>query len=230
LRQVGARLGHDRTAGRRNPSYDVNGSVAVNHDAMVHLDLAFRLTGTRIPVDHGYALYASVSRVLPGIHADANVGIHPVRGRYMGGDTLQLSGLSRLILRLPDSRIPSVLKLAGKTLEVGGYRLGIGVPEIRPLRSVSALRSRVVTIKGFMQDADFLAAAERQRVSLGVKGALRLGERRTVRVKDKQVVGFAVFVDELDAESSIRLQERGLGGRRHMGCGVFVPTSLSRSR
>src|SRR5262249_46861053 len=131
---------------------------------------------------------------------------------------------------LPPSRIPSILKLAGKTLEVAGYRLGVGVPEIRPLRSVSALRSRVVTIKGFTQDVGFLAAAERQLVALGVKGALRLGERRTVRVKDKQVVGFAVFVDELDTVSSIRLQETGLGGRRHMGCGVFVPASQSRSR
>jgi CRISPR-associated protein Cas6 len=146
----------------------------------------------------------------------------------MGGDTLQLSGFSRLILRLPPSGIPSVLKLAGKTLEVCGYRLGVGVPEIRPLRPVSILRSRVVTIKGFMQDVGFLAAAERQLVALGVKGTLRLGERRTVRVKDKQVVGYAVFVDELDAESSIRLQERGLGGRRHMGCGVFVSQSRSR--
>jgi hypothetical protein len=26
------------------------------------------------------------------------------------------------------------------------------------------------------------------------------------------------------------LQERGLGGRRHMGCGVFVPAMPSRSQ
>jgi hypothetical protein len=27
----------------------------------------------------------------------------------------------------------------------------------------------------------------------------------------------------LSAEDSLRLQEVGIGGRRHMGCGVFVP-------
>ena len=31
---------------------------------MPHLDLAFRLNGSVIPVDHGYALYAGLSRVL----------------------------------------------------------------------------------------------------------------------------------------------------------------------
>lgn len=189
------------------------------------VDLAFRLTGATIPVDHGYALYAAISRLLPDFHADKDIGIHPVRGRYVGDGSLHLTTFSRLTIRLPDDRIRAVLKLAGKGLEVDGHRLRVGVPEARALRPAAALYSRLVTIKGFMDADPFLAAARRQLESLSVDAELVVGERRTLRVKDKQVVGFEVFAGELDAEASLRLQGVGLGGRRHMGCGVFVPAS-----
>ena len=32
---------------------------------MPYIDLAFRLTGATVPVDHGYALYAALSRIIP---------------------------------------------------------------------------------------------------------------------------------------------------------------------
>ncbi len=35
---------------------------------MPYVDLAFRLTGSKIPVDHGYALYSAISRLLPESH------------------------------------------------------------------------------------------------------------------------------------------------------------------
>jgi len=113
---------------------------------MPHVDLAFRLTGATIPVDHGYALYAAISRLLPDLHADKDIGIHPVRGRYVGDGSLHLATFSRLTIRLPDDRIRAVLKLAGKTLEVDGQRLRVGVPETRALRPTAALYSRLASI------------------------------------------------------------------------------------
>lgn len=187
------------------------------------IDLAFKLMGTRILVDHGYALYAAISRVVPEIHDAKDIGVHPVRGRFDGNGRLLLSPASRLIIRTADDRIREFLKLAGKTLEVDGHRLRMGVPEVRPLRSAAALYARLVTIKGFMESEQFLDAARRQLETMGATAKLDLGERRTFRVKDKQVVGFEMLATELAAEDSIKLQEVGIGGRRRMGCGVFVP-------
>jgi CRISPR-associated protein Cas6 len=51
---------------------------------MPYVDLAFRMTGTKVPVDHGYALYSAISRLLPEIHEEKNIGVHPIRGRYSG--------------------------------------------------------------------------------------------------------------------------------------------------
>ncbi|ALA57929.1 type I-MYXAN CRISPR-associated protein Cas6/Cmx6 [Nitrospira moscoviensis] len=190
---------------------------------MPMIDLAFRLMGMRIPVDHGYAVYAAINRVVPELHDAKDIGVHPVRGRFDGDGCLLLSPASRLIIRTPDDRIREFLKLAGKTLEVDGHRFRLGVPELRALRSAVALVARLVTIKGFMEAGEFIEAAQRQLEAMSVTAALQLGERRTLRIKDKQVVGFEVLASELDVEGSIKLQEAGIGGRRRMGCGVFVP-------
>jgi len=47
---------------------------------MPYVDLAFRLTGSKVPVDHGYALYSAISRLLSEIHGATNIGVHPIRG------------------------------------------------------------------------------------------------------------------------------------------------------
>lgn len=189
---------------------------------MPMIDLAFKLMGTRIAVDHGYALYAAINRLVPELHDAKEIGVHPVRGRFDGNGCLLLSPASRLIIRTPDDRIREFLKLAGKTIEVDGHRFRVGVPEARALRPAAALYARLVTIKGFMESEQFLDAARRQLETMGGRANLELGERRTFRVKDKQVVGFEMLATELDAEDSLKLQEIGIGGRRRMGCGLFV--------
>ena len=197
---------------------------------MPHVDLAFRVTGGTLPVDHGYALYSVINRLVPALHDARDIGVHPIRGRYVGDGNLHLTSSSRLTIRLPDDRIRPFLKLAGKTLDVDGHQLRVGVPETRALRPAATLYARLVTIKGFMDPEAFLEAAQRQLQNMGITAELRPGERRTLRVKDKQVVGFEVTALGLDAEDSVRLQEVGIGGRRHMGCGVFLPMRRSQSR
>jgi CRISPR-associated protein Cas6 len=191
---------------------------------MPYIDLAFRLTGSTVPVDHGYALYSAISRIVPEIHESTNIGIHSIRGTYSGNGELMLRDWSRLAVRMESEQIGQFLKLAGIELEIDSQTLRVGgVPEVRTLRPGAALYTRLVTIKGFMEPADFLDAAKRQLKKIGVQSELSVGERRTLRIKDKRVVGFEVAALGLDAEDSLRLQENGLGGRRHMGCGVFVP-------
>ncbi|MBM4259652.1 MAG: type I-MYXAN CRISPR-associated protein Cas6/Cmx6 [Deltaproteobacteria bacterium] len=195
-------------------------------ESMPYIDLAFRLNGTTIPVDHGYALYAALSRIAPEVHEAKELGVQPIRGVYGGDGKLHLADFSRLILRLPDDQIRMYLTLAGKKLDVDGHSLRIGIPEVLLLRPVASLRARLVTIKGFMETETFLDAVKRQLQDLQVAGEAQIGERKTFRIKDKQVVGFSLGITNLTAEESLTLQEKGLGGRRRMGCGMFVPAEV----
>lgn len=208
------------------------------------VDMSFRLGGTIIPADHAYFLLSAVARIVPTVHGDPAVGLHPIRGRNSGNRTLALQPDSSLTLRIDSDRIREVLPLSGKTLNLGEHRIRIGVPMTKAIVPDVRLYSRLVVIKGHIEPDPFMAAVQRQLDCLGITsgrpsfieqpeilaantgkrtGSHSLYRRRTVRVRDKEIVGFALIVEHLSPEESLCLQQAGLGGRRRLGCGIFVP-------
>ena len=221
------------------------------------VDMEFPVTGNPIAADHGYALYGSLSRLLPNVHPQGNkksssdkdslaqiLGIHPINGRLCGDRSLELTAQSRIRFRLPAEYIQDFLLLTGKILNLDSDRLTLGAPTIRQLTPAPRLYSRLVTIKGYQTENSFLEAVQGQLADLNIHGIASLvprsgevslegknirteGEelyiRRTLRIADREIVGFAVRVQDLTAQESLDLQIRGLGGRRKMGCGIFIP-------
>jgi CRISPR-associated protein Cas6 len=193
---------------------------------MTTVDLLFPILGTQpIPADHGYHLYSALSHQLDAIHSENGVGIHPIRGQQLGNRLIALTPSSRLALRTTDDKLAALIKLAGKQLNLAGRTLRIGVPQVYSLTPAPALRSRLVTTKNGLDQSRFEQELRRQLDVLGIssEAILTIGKRRTLRIHDKEVVGYEVILVGLTAEESLTLQERGLGGRRHMGCGIFVP-------
>ncbi|MDA8254112.1 MAG: type I-MYXAN CRISPR-associated protein Cas6/Cmx6 [Betaproteobacteria bacterium] len=192
------------------------------------IDLHFPVTGRHIPIDHGYPLYSSLSRVLdrpgdPWLHDSDDLGVHLIRGRHAGPGKLLLTTHSRLTLRLAAERIPAFLTLAGKTLQIGDERIHLGIPQSAILFPAANLYAHLVTTKNGQDEVRFDEEIARQLEALGIQGKPQRGPRRAFRIKEKRVVGHTLLVANLTAEESIRLQEAGLGGRRKLGCGVFVP-------
>jgi CRISPR-associated protein Cas6 len=210
------------------------------------IDLAFALVGSApLPADHGYHLYSAISRALPAVHEPNGIAIHPIRGRIIGDRQMQLCDWSKLTIRISAERIAELLPLAGKQLNLAGRPVRVGVPQVHALTHATALRSRLVTIKvsGDRDDprppdeTTFLTAARRQLDTLGISPEAQLTIptredprtkevrplRRTLRIKDKEVVGYELLLEALSPDESLLLQSHGLGGRRHMGCGIFVP-------
>lgn len=211
------------------------------HQSKPTLDILFRVIGTELPTDHGYALYGALSRILETeedqwMHGNPHIGLHTVRGAPLGNGRQPVGPNARLGLRLPHNLLPRSLKLAGKSLDLDGCKLRVGVAETRALVPAATLHCRITTTKNGEEPARFDAEVARQVAALGIRGKVfrvpegsggrdgRDPSRRIVRIKNKRIVGYSVLATELTAEESILLQERGLGGRRRMGCGVFVPT------
>jgi CRISPR-associated protein Cas6 len=126
--------------------------------------------------------------------------------------------------------MPMVYHLAGKQLSIGTHSIRLGIPQIYMLRPVERLRARIVTIKNHQEAESFLAAARLQLEALGIVGEAIVPldiegkpDRKTIKIKTYSVVGFGLEVSGLSEEDSIKLQILGLGGKRRMGCGVFVP-------
>ncbi|WP_163787258.1 type I-MYXAN CRISPR-associated protein Cas6/Cmx6, partial [Myxococcus vastator] len=193
---------------------------------MPSIDLLFPVQGAPVPLDHGYLLFSSLSRHLPVLHERKDVGVFNLRGKRMGKQLLQVDR-GTLRLRCGADALSEILPLAGSTLELAGRELRLGMPTVYPLVATpTTLSARVVTFKHAMDEATFQASTMKFMAELGCSGTPYVGRRRVVSISGKKVVGFALTVSALSPESSLLLQERGLGGRRHMGCGLFLPSRL----
>lgn len=203
---------------------------------MTTVDLLFPVLGSSLPTDHGYALYSCLSHQLPCLHdGGLKFGMATITGRHVGGGMLQLDPRkSRLRLRLSAADIPQVLPLAGRGLDVMGHRIRLGVPQIQALHPAPALIARTVAIKNATEPQPFLDAARKMLDAANIGGSLSVPEhrardgstraiRRVLRIKGVRIVCFSLLVEGLEPEESLRLQDSGLGGRRHLGCGLFVP-------
>jgi CRISPR-associated protein Cas6 len=192
------------------------------------VNLSFPVMGAELPADHNYRLYAAISRQFPQLHQLDGLAVNTISGIPNKQGKIRVTPSSRLLLRLPVEAIAQVYPLAGKTLDVGGYPIQLGNPELQTLKPVDSLKARLVTIKGYSEPAPFLEAAYRQLQALGINAnigipANKKGEpkRLTLKIKSYTVVGFSVVVSDLAPDDSIKLQVYGLGGKRRLGCGVF---------
>jgi CRISPR-associated protein Cas6 len=197
------------------------------------IDLSFELVGTTIPLDHGYSLFSALCQIVPALHGDRRVGVRPIRGRQSAPGLLNLIDGSRLKIRLPSEELAPFIAVAGQVLDLEGHHVRVGIPRVENLTPAANLAARLVTFHHATEPIAFEADVRRELARLEIAATPRLvpatrpkfeGQplRRVMRIKERRVIGYALRVFGLRAEESIRLQEEGLGGRRRMGCGVFV--------
>lgn len=209
-------------------------SYTMSDDVTPFVDLSFLIQGKSLPAEHGYGLYSALVRLYPAIREQDDLGILTIPGLPDGEGKITLSTKSRLRIRVPVTKLPLVYPLAGKRITIGIHSILIGIPDVLPLKPAPNLKSRIVTIKGkeYTQPDGFLEAAQRQLDALGIKGKPSIPvdrhgamQRKTIKIKNT-VVGFTLKVTGLSDEDSLKLQQQGIGGRRHMGCGIFLPLTF----
>ena len=204
------------------------------------VDLMFSLHGEAIPTNHAYQLYSAVSRSVPVLHKAKRLGLFPIRGLADDAGRLTLTRRSVLRLRLPQEMVGEAIRLSGKRLNIDGATIQVGVPRVIGLEPAPTLYSPLVYIK--LADAEergvtaekFADSVSKQLEALEVNGETSIPissngsnvaepRRRILQVKGYTLVGYAVRVTGLNADESLRLQVEGVGGKRRMGCGLFLP-------
>jgi CRISPR-associated endonuclease/helicase Cas3 len=198
---------------------------------MTAIDLTFLIHAHgALPSDHSYALIGAVSRLIPEAHGGDGYALAPIAGRQIGGRQMKLTENSRFVVRTSPERIAQFLPLAGKTIDIFGRKISLGVPSVYSIDPAETLRARLVTIKGYFQPDDFKQAVQRQLDNLEIGDCeILVGRQRTLRIKRNEIVGFETTLANLAPEDSLKVSSHGIGGRRHMGCGFFVPASMEDS-
>ena len=195
-----------------------------------YIELAFPVIGQSLPIDHGYRLYSALKYKLMQLKDWDDISIKTISGKLDRNKQkeIKLTDRSKLLIRLPSEKVPFVYSFSGKSLTVGKHKIRLGIPEMNFLQPRSRLRSHIVVIRGYEEPNGFLEAAKRQLERLNIKADIKLiakkdgtAKPKTVKVK-QTLVGFGIEANNLSEVDSIILQEKGLGGKQKMGCGVFV--------
>ncbi|MCA9654002.1 MAG: type I-MYXAN CRISPR-associated protein Cas6/Cmx6 [Myxococcales bacterium] len=192
------------------------------------------MRGTKLPADHGYLLFSALCEALPRLSYEPGWALHLVDGEREGGRRIRLGPKSMVRLRLPARELGEALSLTGRDLSVGSDRVHLGMAKVKPLTASSRLRSVVVTIPG-QTGAGFEAALRRELATLPLGQDLstitiEVGAQRVLRARVRTVIGYEVELSGLRPHASLCIQAHGLGARRHMGAGVFLPLSDPRPR
>jgi CRISPR-associated protein Cas6 len=217
------------------PSIQTTKSRELLTAQLPYVDLTFSLTGETVPLDHGYELFSAIAHFQPEVHKLNTIGIHTIAGVPKEG-VIYLNKNSRLRIRLPVDRVRLVYPLAGKSLRIGKHTIRLGIPDIYLLQPAEKLRSRIVVIRPYQEAEGFFAAAQRQLEELAIQGTITISRkadgsprRRSVKVHNRTIVGFGLEASNLSDDDSLLLQMCGIGGKRKMGCGLFVPVEEKAS-
>lgn len=197
------------------------------------VDALFAITCPRLPVDHAYALSQAIHAALPWFAEEPRAGLHLIRAAESGsgwlrpqaaGDLLQLPQRTRLVLRLPQHRLDGAAALLGRTLDIAGHALRVERVAVRALLPIRTLLSHCVYLADGGEEPAFRLAAERELDALGIRPAeILCGLATPIATPARVLRTRSLMLAGLTAEQSMLLQQRGLGGERKLGCGLFIP-------
>lgn len=199
------------------------------------VDLSFAIRCKCLPLDHAYALSQVLQAALPWIADEDAAGVHLIHVAESGngwyrpqteGALLHLSRRTRMMLRVPKHRIEDARSLEGRVLEIEGYTLEVvGDATIKQLSALSTLFARhVVMADALMSEADFLeyVVSELRALAIPVRKIL-CGKSHDLKTPAGIIHTQSVMVADLAPEAAIKLQQKGIGPGRKMGCGLFLP-------
>lgn len=197
------------------------------------VDLAFSIHCPTLPVDHAWFLSREIGRRLPWFDNEPLAGMHNIHVADSGNgwerpqsadELLYPSRRTRLILRMPNNRVKDATQLCGCVLEIAGHPLKIGKAKSRHLSITSILYARYVVTQKQWSETEFTdwAVNELQSKQLRFKKVLS-GMSHELMTPEGPIHTRSLMVADMPYEDAIQLQETGIGPKRTMGCGLFIP-------
>jgi CRISPR-associated protein Cas6 len=196
------------------------------------VDVSFKLICRQLPTTHAWELAQALYSALPWLKDEPEAGIHQIHGATSGngwerpadGELIHLSRRSRMHLRVPKQRIEATQSLTGTSLDIAGHALEVGESTIKPLQPQATIFSRYVIVPSGLDENGFLdmLVNELQKRGIHVRKML-CGIGHTLSTPEQDYETRSVMIADLDKQTSIELQETGIGPGRHLGCGIFLP-------
>lgn len=192
----------------------------MSNSALHMVEAVFDAGGDVIPASYPFALWQSLSMLVPALKTEECIGVLPLRTSESEEGRL-LPKRAKLVLRVPTAIAPKLGVLSGKRLDLGGSFLTLGALKLREIQPSPTLHAHLVT--GVEDEVAFVQEVAARLEALEAVGKLICGMRNSMIGPDHQLHGYSLVVHDLKPEASLRLQFAGLGAARRYGCGIFIP-------
>lgn len=199
-----------------------DGVTAPDVDESAVIDIQFDIEGKSVPIDHGYQLFLELSRILPWIADEEMLGIHPIHGAANEHGNLMLNRRAKLMIRVPKERVEDLLTLTGKEIQIGTDTLKIGKGKSKILSLHTPLYAHCVTT-GSTDETIFASDVIKLLDNLNITTRFICGRRQSLTTSEGVVYGYSLMLHDIPLEHAILIQQKGLGGNRKLGCGIFIP-------
>ncbi|MDH5387471.1 MAG: type I-MYXAN CRISPR-associated protein Cas6/Cmx6 [Gammaproteobacteria bacterium] len=196
------------------------------------VDLSFKIKCKQLPTTHAWELSQAMYEILPWLSDEPEVGIHQIHGATSGngwerpadGELIHLSGRTRMNLRVPKIRVEETMSLVGRKMDIAGHALEIGAVTEKSLIPLSTLFSRYVVVPENLDEDGFMQWVIDELAKRDIKLRKMLcGIEHVIQTPNKSLMARSLMMADLDKQTSIALQEQGIGDYRHLGCGIFLP-------
>ena len=143
----------------------------------VVVDVVFKIRGRQVAADHAFALSKALTNELPWLGTEREVSIHLIHGAQSANGwckpddsgIIELSGRTRLIIRVPHTRLEDAKALIGASLNLDEHKIEILDAKPRPLSANSTVFAHHVrSPDGTNSEPAFLASAAHWLEDLGI--------------------------------------------------------------
>ena len=200
------------------------------------IDLVFSIKCKTLPLNHAWALSREILYHLPWFKDSLYAGIHQIHvaesnNGWMRPDDDEENALlypshrTKMTLRIPLDRREATEKLSGTSLNISGHTLTLGNTKKKVFTNSSVISSRYVLSDVNETENEFLT---RMAIELKTKMNFRVkkmlcGKSHSIKTPNKILETRHLMIADLDSDTSIKIQQQGLGSAKELGCGLFIP-------
>ncbi len=198
------------------------------------IDLSFSITCKSLPVDHAWVLSREIIKHLAWMDKHQIAGIHQIHVAESNNGWLRPdhdnallypSRRTKMSLRIPTEKLSDTESLTGITLDIEGHPLKIGKSKKKIFTNSGVLFSRYVISDDNEDEHDFLVRMSNElkdKTGFKVKKML-CGKSHAIKTPEKILKTRHLMIADLDNDTSIKIQQLGLGTGKELGCGLFLP-------
>lgn len=194
-------------------------------------DCVFGIDVKVLPIDHAYLLSQALLAYFPWLD-EVGAGIFDISvADGNGWKQDHISGFyypskrSKLSIRVPKEKLEILQSLVGKTLDLGKYQIKVTKALTPKLMSdMQTVFAKYVACGVQMSEDDFLQTCYQQLQEINITPKkMMAGLQKNIKTATDIIHTRSLMVANLKSSESVRLQERGIGEHRLLGCGLFVP-------